>query len=224
MIVELVDKLLDRALQLNDYKNQRHQALLDRHLSPMFEEFDQVHRAYLDSFSRYRTCIEQNTESNWIDELRALVEKENLFSASSRSKILRLSGGEQDKRLVSITQGIAEYLLGARLVDPLGKQEFPHLVQRWRQSFCRTLEKIAQGNWQMVIDPDGSMPPLSPNKIHEELAKRRAKYPVKTEPGKEQDALRRSCALYALDALVGEMQGRYDDICKMWGELLGSKS
>ena len=60
-----------------------------------------------------------------------------------------------------LIRGISEYLIGARLVDPLGKEIHPLYVQRWRQSFIRTLSEIAGKSWQMVIDPDGARPPLS---------------------------------------------------------------
>ena len=183
-----------------------------------------MHSGYLESFTRYRDLIQGTNDPDWIQSLPSTLEKDNLFSANCRSKVLRLSEAEHEDILRPFVRGISEYLLGARLVDPLGKEAFPHMVQRWRHSLFRTLGKIADEDWQMVIDPDGAAPLLSPDQTNEELERRRAKYPTGPETGTKQDALKRTCALWALDAVVGEMQSQYDQVCRVYAELRGSLS
>ena len=224
MIIELVDKLVDRVIQLLTYRKQMRAALLETYVTPVFAEFEQVHSVYLESFSRYRDLIRSTQEPNWIQSLQATLEKDNLFSANCRSKVVRLAEAEDNDTLGPFVKGICEYLMGARLVDPLGKKIHPLHVQRWRQSLFRTLGEIAEENWQLVIDPDGARPPLSPEEIDDELEQLRGRYPIDAKTVTNQDALKRACALGALDAIVTEMQSQYDQVCQAYVELRGSLS
>jgi hypothetical protein len=198
--------------------------LLEKYVTPVFVEFEQVHSAYLESFSRYRDLIRSTQEPNWIQSLQATLEKDNLFSANCRSKVVRLAEAEDNDTLGPFVKGICEYLMGARLVDPLGKKIHPLHVQRWRQSLFRTLGEIAEENWQLVIDPDGARPPLSPEEIDDELERLRSKYPIDARTVENRDGLKRACALGALDAIVMEMQSQYDRVLQAYVELRGSLS
>jgi hypothetical protein len=224
MIIDLVDKLVDRVIQLVTYKKQMRAALLGTYVTPVFAEFEQVHSAYLESFSRYRDLIRSAQGPNWIQSLQATLEKDNLFSANSRSKVVRLAEVEDNDTVGPFVKGICEYLMGARLVDPLGKKIHPLHAQRWRQSLFRTLGQIAEENWQLVIDPDGARPPLSPEEIDDELEQLRGRYPIDAGTVTNRDALRRACALGALDAIVMEMQSQYDQVCQAYVELRGALS
>jgi hypothetical protein len=224
MILDLIDKLVDRVIQLLTYKQQMRRALLDMYITPVFEEFEKVHAAYLDSFSRYRDTIQNSRDPNWIRTLQATLHTDNLFTANTRAKIVRLTEAKDDDLLKPFVNGICEYLMGARLVDPLGKELQPLRIQRWRQGFSRTLGEIADQRWQMVIDPDGEGPPLAPEEIPHKLQQRREIYPVDPTFTTEQDALHRSCALSALDAVVMEMQCQYDQICQHYMTLKNTLS
>ena len=224
MIIELVDKLVDRVIQLLRYKKQMRTVLRDTYVAPVFAEFEQVHSAYLESFARYRDLIRGAKDPNWIRSLQSTLERDNLFSANCRSKVLRLAEAEHDDMLGPFVMGISEYVLGARLIDPLGKEAYPHMVQRWRQSLFRTLGKIADENWQLVIDPDGAAPPLSPEQIDEELEQRCVRYPADSGTETKPDAQKRACALWALDGVVGEMQYQYDQVCHAYADLRAALS
>jgi hypothetical protein len=224
MIIDLVDKLVDRVIQLLTYRKHTRAALLGKYVTPVFEEFEQVHSAYLESFSRYRDLIRSTREPHWIQPLQATLEKDNLFSANCRSKVVRFAEAEDNDTLGPFVKDISEYLMGARLVEPLGKKIDPVAVQRWRQSLFRTLGKIAEENWQMVIDPDGAKPPLTPAEIDDELEQLRGRYPIDAKTITNQDALKRACALGALDAIVMEMQSQHDRVCQKYAELKGSLS
>lgn len=224
MIIDLIDKLADRIIQLLTYRKQMRADLLEKYVLPVFGEFEQVHSAYLESFARYRGLIESSSDPNWIKSLQATLERDNLFSANCRSKVIRLAQAEQDETVGPFVKGICEYLLGARLVDPMGKEVFPHLIQRWRQSLFQTLGRISEEHWQLVIDPNGTRPPMHQNQILDELEQRRTKYPIPTEASTSQEALKRACALWALDEVVWEMQSQYDSVCQAYAELRGSLS
>jgi hypothetical protein len=114
--------------------------------------------------------------------------------------------------------------MGARLVDSVGKQTYPHHVQRWRQSLFGTLSQIAEEHWQMVLDPIGARPPMSPDAMEDMLQQIRNKYPIGARTVTNQDARKRACALWALDAIVMDMQAQYDYICQTYVELRRSLS
>ena len=86
MIIDLIDKLADRIIQLLTYRKQMRADLLEKYVLPVFGEFEQVHSAYLESFARYRGLIESSSDPNWIKSLQATLERDNLFSANCRSK------------------------------------------------------------------------------------------------------------------------------------------
>lgn len=222
MILDLVDKLVDRAIQLLTYRKEMRTVLRDTYVTPVFEEFERVHSAYLESFGRYRELVQSTAGRDWIRSLQATLEKDNLFSANCRSKVLRLAQAEHDDSLGPFIQGISEYLLGARLIDSLGSSAFPHITQRWRQSLHQTLGRIAEERWQLVIDPNGAAPPLSPDEIDEALEERRLRYPTGATPGP--DARKRACALWALDEVVAEMQHQYDTVCQTYANLKAALS
>jgi hypothetical protein len=219
--LEIAEKLAERVYQLvTDTAHKRQlsrQALLNAYVEPVFADFEKLHAAYLESFIRYRDLIQSTKDPNWIRSLQATLEKENLFSANTRAKVLHVAEAEHGDLAGRFIASISEYLLGARLVDPLGKELSMHQAQRWRSSFFRRLTWIADKNWQMVIDPDGAAPPMQPEEIELELQQRRAKYPV--DAATEDDAVRRACALSALDGVVAQMQYQYGEVCKAYAEL-----
>jgi hypothetical protein len=217
MVIELIDKLLDRAIQVFGYAARQRSELLEKGVEPVFAQFELVHAAYLENFTRYREFINTSKDPNWISSLQATMEKENLFSANSRSKLLNLAEAEHKEVVGPFVKAIADYLMGARLLDPVGKKLSPQ-TQRWRTGLSRRLGWIAEENWQLVIDPDGAAPPMDPSEIEPELKRRRVQYPVDLATG-EQDATRRAFALSALDGVVGEMQSQYDEVSNVYAEL-----
>jgi hypothetical protein len=109
MIIDLVDKLANRLIQLLTYKQEKRAELLEKHITPVFEEFERVHSAYLESFSRYRDQILNAQTADWIPSLQAMLRKDNLFSANTRSKIRRMAqAGFYDIKEPFVT-GICEY-------------------------------------------------------------------------------------------------------------------
>jgi hypothetical protein len=224
MLIDLVDKLVDRVIQLLTYQQKIRATLLETYVTPVFMEFEKVHSAYLESFSNNRDFILSSEESSWIKLLQTKLEKDNLFSADCRSKVIRLAEAERGDSLEPFVKGVSEYLLGARLVDSLGKQNYPHMVQRWRQSLFRTLDRIAEEHWQLVFDPIGARPPMTPKEIDGMLEQIHNKYQIGERSITNQDALKRACALWALDDIVMDMQSQYDYICQTYVELRSSLS
>jgi hypothetical protein len=152
MVIELIDKLLDRAIQVFGYAARQRSELLEKGVEPVFAQFELVHAAYLENFTRYREFINTSKDPNWISSLQATLEKENLFSANSRSKLLNLAEAEHKEVVGPFVKAIADYLMGARLLDPVGRKLRPQ-TQRWRTGACREgsgglLKKT--GNWSSI--------------------------------------------------------------------------
>ena len=221
MIIDLVDKLADRIIQLLTFRKQQRGDLFEKYVSPVFAAFEAVHAAYLESFSRYRQAIQDSSDQQWLPILLSMLDRDNLFSASARSKVIRLAQSEQDGSVGPFVSEIRDYLLGARLVDPLGKEAFPYMGQRWRQGLSKTLARIEEEAWQLVIDPNGAQPLLDDAALSVELDRRCARYAMPNDPA---DALKRSCALWALDEVLWEMQQQYDRVCQAYAQLRAALS
>ena len=113
MIIDLVDKLADRIIQLLTFRKQQRGDLCEKYVSPGFAEFEAVHAAYLESFSRYRQAIQDSSDQQWLPILLSMLDRDNLFSASARSKVIRLAQSEQDGSVGPFVSEIRDYLLGA---------------------------------------------------------------------------------------------------------------
>ena len=129
MIIDLVDKLADRIIELLTYKQQKRKELLEEYVIPLFEEFERVHSAYLESFSRYREQIINAPSSNWIPALQAVLRRDNLFSASTRSKINRIAQAGFLEINGPFVGGICDYVTDVRIFNPAHRSDDP---QRWR--------------------------------------------------------------------------------------------
>lgn len=216
MILDIVDTLLDRFIQLLTYKAAKRAALLGTHVTPAFEEFERIHSAYLESFGRYRELIRDTQNPAWLGSLQATLERDNLFSAGARAKVVRLAEAADHPLLGAFITETCGYLMGARLVDSLGKAIQPTRTQRWRQSLFRTLDRIAEERWQLVLDADGARPPLSPEEMESDLARLVARYEPELQNAGGRDGRARACALSALDGVVTEMQFQYDQVCQAY--------
>lgn len=220
MIIGLVDKLLDRVIQLFTYEKKKRSELLQNYVTPVFLEFENVHKAYLESFLRYRELIKTSQNPHWINELKGTLEKDNLFTADSRSKLGRLAESRKQELFGGFIEDILNYLMSARVVDPAGKFIFPGHVQRWRQGFIKTLEEIELGRWQMVFDPDGQETPLDPDEIQLKLQNVINTYKIINFNNDIDQKQKRVCAFWALDQVVIEMQQQYDRVSRDYAELL----
>jgi hypothetical protein len=214
MVISDIDKLLSWAIKLYDIlkeKRARPKEQLEQDVRSLYEQFEQVHASYKESFSRYREQILNATDANWIRPLQATLEGDNVFSGDMRNKLVRLSQRLEDESWGPFIKSICDYVMDARLVEPLGKEFHPHEVQRWRQGFSKTLGRIEEENWQLVLDPIGARPPLSPKETAQELKQITQKVSFGRKVSK-QDALKRAAALWALNGVVNDMQGQHDRV------------
>jgi hypothetical protein len=219
MLIDLLDKLVDRVIQLATIQEQKRAKLLAEYLEPIFARFDQLNSEYLTAFERYRAMIANSADPDWLASLQATLEKDNLFTTHTRTQLQRLAEAKKSPDVEEFIDGICEYLLGARLLEPVGKQVHPHAIQRWRQSLNKTLDRIAEEAWQLVLDPDGAAPPLSATHIEADLQQHRHKYRSYLKNITEPDLAQRAAAMAALDGVVTDMQWQYGQVFESYATL-----
>lgn len=221
MIVGVIDKLVDRVIQLINYRKQIRKTVLDEYVGPTYSEFEKVHKAYLDSFEKYRELLQASIQLDMNSPILDIIQKDNLFTADQRAKVFELAKVAEDDLVGSFVQSIYRYLVDARVVDPLAPERIPDLVyvQFWRRSLIEVLSNIFDENWQGVIDPFGGRPLLDDEQIELELEQMFKKFNIELSDTRKIEKLKRALALKELDNIVYEMQSAYQEVTGEFNKL-----
>jgi hypothetical protein len=92
MIIDLVDKLIERCLQLAKHHREVNRNLFSDFVDPIYSQMEEIHKNYLDSFQKYRALIKSTNEPfDANHQILDLIREEHLFSEGRRLKILELS-------------------------------------------------------------------------------------------------------------------------------------
>lgn len=89
MIIDLLEKLIDRLIQLAKYKQELSQEFFSNFVEPTYLEFEAIHQKYLSSFKEYRKLLKD--ESNSIKYLIDRIKEDQLFGDGQRQKLHALS-------------------------------------------------------------------------------------------------------------------------------------
>jgi hypothetical protein len=110
MIVDLIDKLVDRCIQLVRHKQEVSLHLFENFIEPIQADFETIHQSYLDSFREYRkmlkTSIDSFTGSHPV--LDAIYEDAK-FSSKLRMRIHSMASCEDDQFLGNFISSIYGY-------------------------------------------------------------------------------------------------------------------
>ena len=80
MIIDLVDKLLDRLIQLARYQQEVRQNLFENYVVPAYSQFEIVHNNYLETFKNYRELIKSADKTTDIkSSILDKIKEESLF-------------------------------------------------------------------------------------------------------------------------------------------------
>jgi hypothetical protein len=91
MIVDLIDKLIDRVIQLVKEHKEAQKNLFENFVEPAYSLLQSVHEDYLKSFTAYRTAIDTAPYfSSVVDGLCTTIKKDNLFTEHHRAKLRAL--------------------------------------------------------------------------------------------------------------------------------------
>lgn len=113
MIIEIIDKLIDRCLQLVKQHNEQNQQLYSEFVAPALSDLEELHKNYMESFRAYRDLLESSDVM--LDSAHPIfeqVKKDSLFSAELRTKAIVLIDFEYDPVVGSFVRAIAMYALG----------------------------------------------------------------------------------------------------------------
>lgn len=111
MIVDLIDKLIDRCIQLAARREQDRRALFEEFVAPAYVTFEAVHDDYLDTFREYRRILTESSapltaNHPVFDKLRA----DSLFSQGKRGKLNALQPLLTEPELGGFITAISRYL------------------------------------------------------------------------------------------------------------------
>jgi len=223
MLLELVDKLVDRLVELATYRKKARRELFEDHVVPVFEAFEAIHREYLASFDKYRETLRSSAsplEPN--HPLLETIRKDNLFTEHERMKITQLGQAVDDPEVGPFAAAVRDYLVDTRVADdPLaGYRTAPFRnPQLWRRSLLRELETVFNGNWQVVLDRCSSAPPLYGKDLENALAEVRREAGINEDDPRKTDRTKEHFAVRALDEVVGEMQSAYGRVANEYATL-----
>ncbi len=231
MILDLADKLIDRAVELFQYRKTLRRETYDAQVAPTQKAFEALHESYLASFARYRKQISETPEliranSPLLEEIRT----ENLYSAHTRTALLQLAAAgkswqlesfddmvnaEAGEEIENLALSIRNYLPRARagstqaLFEACEQQPGHFMSQRFRNSLIEDLEAVIAENWAYCLDPSASEPPLSPDEIVRRVAEVANTAGLKDSDPDLAMRIRQVFALRAIDVIVEEMQEAY---------------
>lgn len=139
MLLTLVDKLIDRCIDLVKHKQEVNRSLFSDFVEPAYIQFEIVHNDYLETFRSYRGKLKDGNES--LAKLIDKIKEDNLFSENQRHKLYALAK-PADPLVGKFVRGIYCYLTNPYTFAP-GRHDVAFREdQRWRVSLLHCLEMI----------------------------------------------------------------------------------
>lgn len=113
MAIEIIDKLIDRCLQLVKHDEKQNQQLYSEFFVPTLSDLEELHKSYMENFKTYRELIQLNDIV--LDSTHPIFEQikqDSRLSSELRMKALALRGFEHDPVVGSFFYAVAIYTLG----------------------------------------------------------------------------------------------------------------
>lgn len=120
MLVQAIDKLIDRIIQLFQYQEKVRKETLENYIDPIYVLFEQIHNEYLKDFRKYREMIiNSKSPLNASHPLFDLIKTDSLYSQDQRGKLealidplmrLRESKSENEKLIGILLWEITGYI------------------------------------------------------------------------------------------------------------------
>jgi hypothetical protein len=118
MIIDLLDKLLDRCIQLVQRNENLDKRLFQEYVEPIFSDFEKVHQVYLDTFRQYRAVLKESTlPFTTAHPIFDSIGEDIVFTAGQRSKVWELITKEDDSLFSEFTLSLFQYLMDREEVD-----------------------------------------------------------------------------------------------------------
>ena len=146
MLLDLIEKLVDRCISLVKEHKETKRQFLEDFVVPIYSEFQSVHDGYLQSFREYRALLDEDGDlATKSAKLRDKLHEDNLFTSGQRAKLLQFDNLRSDDVYGDFINAIANYLLGSflHLLGTDGTVEVFPVVQQyqvWRNSLAQQLD------------------------------------------------------------------------------------
>jgi hypothetical protein len=148
MLVDLIEKLIDRCIGLVKEHEETKRHFLQDFVEPIYAEFQSVHDGYLACFEDYRAVLRgQDVFAAKVAQLEDKLRKDNLFTAGQRAKLLQFSRLSRGESFGNFVGGIRWYLtdtfeelVGTHATDEILQQSMRN--QSYRNSLARELSLI----------------------------------------------------------------------------------
>jgi hypothetical protein len=118
MSVDLLLKLIDRCIQLLDYRKEQKRELLANHIQPVYDEFCRQHEHYMVCFDNYRKIVREAEPESPGHPVFDVIKKDHVFSQAARAKLgalsKRLSTPEEHNKFDPVNwfvHGIVRYFI-----------------------------------------------------------------------------------------------------------------
>lgn len=145
--IDLIDKLIDRLIQLVNYRKENKRQFLDTYLAPLYEAFEEIHEAYLSAFKGYLDDIRRDDCD--VKSLIETIEENRLFEDHRRRKVLAMSSIKPESDIDRFLGLIQAYLVNPYKFLDFEDGHRPNLpssqqiqMQRWRGTLVEHLREI----------------------------------------------------------------------------------
>jgi hypothetical protein len=143
MLIDLLDKLIDRCIQLAQRREKQDRDLYSELLSPALDEFERIHKNYIDTFVAYKAML--NGKDNALTQDHPIFNKLVEDSQSSfdlRAKVMALREYTTDPILGRFIHRMCNYIMGQQIGIQVLEEGEPMRLNAPRGKFSRGLKTI----------------------------------------------------------------------------------
>ncbi len=112
MIVDLIDKLISRSIDLIRETEKRNRDIFTDFVEPLFQCFESVHKDYTDTFKKVHEYVKGSNPNNYA-EIGLMLQDDSLFTTTNRLKLLSLAKSQKPKIIKEFVGAIENYLNGS---------------------------------------------------------------------------------------------------------------
>lgn len=189
-MLDLILRLIDRCIDLAKRKEQTRRNLFTDFAAPAFNDFEILHKSYLETFRSYRSMIETATNFTELkEELDKKINVDSMFSTAERSKVWELEKWVNDPEIGEFILAIIRYI---------------RFDSRWRPPI-----KLQDGLGILTISDGSNITDAFriPFANITRMTLRETLFNILEESGLKEH--RRQSALKSLDSMVDKMQFNY---------------
>lgn len=243
-MISVLNILVDRIIQLYNYPKGTKAKIFNNFITPIYNDFEQVHVEYLHSFKDYRRLIEDQEWSKNNNKFLERLENDNRYTMHTRIKILSLadeSKKNKGKAVGPFIDAIYGYLIDPHIqtdkdnlipedsstflaslkVDIDSRQDFEVIERKfgsqvWRKTLAKMLHYIFAEEWRKFIDPTAGRPPMTNEEAIKELSD---DCNIDLNGQDKLSELKITLAYRTLDDIVDEMQNAYKKVTNEYDKL-----